>query len=387
MIIARSFSDPYVSNGKLVKIRTVIIRLLWFAVGLMLGVLVTLKTQSVSQPQPTVAGRVFLETNVNELISIREKTDAQARHAELVSFIWGPNGFPKEQPAKVEKAIADKRYSDVVNLKQIDRLTVNMEWGLTSTAYHFIPAQPNNKLIIYHGGHDGDFIVAKDLIAFFLKNGFAVIGMSMPLEGQNNHPVVELERIGKVQLTFHDQLKLLQMKSGHPVQLFLTPVAVVLNYTQPLGYDSVFMTGVSGGGWTTTMCAAVDPRITRSYPAAGTLPLHLREDRKRSNSAQRPADWGDYEQTIPELHSVANYLDLYVLGSLGEHRKQLQIINKHDPCCLGGEAFKAYEGVVNERVRSLGGGSFAVFLDTKNTQHSISEEAMSVILDDINSRR
>ncbi len=353
----------------------------------MLGVVVTLKTQSVSPPQATVAGRVFLETNVNELISIREKTDAQARQAELVSFIWGPDGFPKEQPAKIEKAIADKRYSDVPNLKQIDRLTVNMEWGLTSCAYHFIPARPNNKLIIYHAGHDGDFIVAKDLIAFFLKHGFAVIGMSMPLEGQNNHPVVELERIGKVQLTFHDQLKLLKMKSGHPVQLFLTPVAVVLNYTQPLGYESVFMTGVSGGGWTTTMCAAVDPRITRSYPAAGTLPLHLREDRKRFNSAQRPADWGDYEQTIPELHSVANYLDLYILGSLGEQRKQLQIINKNDPCCLGGEAFKAYEGVVNERVRSLGGGSFAVFLDTKNTQHSISDEAISVILDDINGRR
>lgn len=349
--------------------------------------LVTLKTQSELQPETAVAGKVFLDTNINDLISIREKNDAQARRDELVGFIWGANGLPKEQPAKVEKAIDDKRYADLPNLKQIDRLTVNMEWGLTSSAYHFIPAQGNNKLIIYHGGHDGDFIVAKDLISFFLKNGFAVIGMSMPLEGPNNHPVVELAHIGKVQLTFHDQLKLLQMKSGHPVQLFLTPVAVVLNYTQSFGYESTFMTGVSGGGWTTTMYAAVDPRITRSYPAAGTLPLHLREDRKRTNSAQRPADWGDYEQTIPELQSIVNYLDLYILGSVGEHRKQLQIINKNDPCCFGGEAFKAYEAVVNERVRGLGDGSFAVFLDTANTRHSVSDGAMKVILNDINSGR
>lgn len=349
--------------------------------------LVTLKTQSELQPETAVAGKVFLDTNINDLISIREKNDAQARRDELVGFIWGANGLPKEQPAKVEKAIDDKRYADLPNLKQIDRLTVNMEWGLTSSAYHFIPAQGNNKLIIYHGGHDGDFIVAKDLISFFLKNGFAVIGMSMPLEGPNNHPVVELAHIGKVQLTFHDQLKLLQMKSGHPVQLFLTPVAVVLNYTQSFGYESTFMTGVSGGGWTTTMYAAVDPRITRSYPAAGTLPLHLREDRKRTNSAQRPADWGDYEQTIPELQSIVNYLDLYILGSVGEHRKQLQIINKNDPCCFGGEAFKAYEAVVNERVRGLGDGSFAVFLDTENTRHSVSDGAMKVILNDINSGR
>ena len=370
------------------KIRTLIIRLLWFAIGLGLGVLlVTLKARSELDVQAPVAGRIFLDTNINDLISIRAPNDAQARRDELVSFIWGANGLPKEQPAKVEKAIDDKRYSDLPNLKQIDRLTVNMEWGLSSSAYHFIPAQGNNKLIIYHGGHDGDFIVAKDLISFFLQQGFAVIGMSMPLEGANNHPVVELEHVGKVELTFHDQLKLLKMKSGHPVQLFLTPVAVVLNYAQPLGYESIFMTGVSGGGWTTTMYSALDPRITRSYPAAGTLPLHLREDRKRTNSAQRPADWGDYEQTIPELQSIANYLDLYLLGSLGEHRKQLQIINKNDPCCFGGEAFKAYEGLLNDRVRSLGSGSFAVFLDTKNTKHSISGDAMNVILNDINSGR
>jgi pimeloyl-ACP methyl ester carboxylesterase len=175
------------------------------------------------------------------------------------------------------------------------------------------------------------------------------------------------------------------MKSGHPVQLLLTPVAVVLNYAQPLGYESVFMTGVSGGGWTTTVYAALDPRITRSYPAAGTLPLHLREDRNRTNSAQRPADWGDYEQTIPELHSIANYLDLYILSSLGGQRKQLQIVNLYDSSCFNGEAFRAFEDVVNERVRNLGGGSFEVFLDTNNRTHSISRDAMNVILQDINS--
>jgi hypothetical protein len=250
---------------------------------------------------------------------------------------------------------------------------------------HFVPSQANGKLLIYQGGHDGDFVVAKDLMAFFLKNGFAVIGLSMPLESPNNQPVVDLERVGKIQLTFHDQLKLLKMKAGHPVQLFLTPVTVALNYAQPLGYQSVYMTGVSGGGWTTTIYAALDPRITRSYPAAGSLPLHLREDRDRSNSAHRAADWGDYEQTIPELYAIANYLDLYMLSSLGEGRKQLQILNKYDPCCLAGESFRSYEGVVNERVRALGGGTFAVYLDTKNAHHSISSYAMDAILNDINS--
>ena len=354
--------------------------------GLSLGILITLTgRQLLLKPEPLVSARVSLDTNVNELISITNAEQAIAKRTELVNFIWGPHGLPKDVPASVDKGIADERYKDLSNLKQIDRLNVAMQWGLTSTAYHFIPTQSNGKLLIYHGGHDGDFIIAKDLIQFFVKNGFAVIALSMPLETPNNRPVVNLERIGKIQLTFHEQLKLLKMKAGHPVQVFLTPVAACLNYAEPLGYNAIYMAGLSGGGWTTTIYAALDPRIIRSYPVAGTLPLHLREDGRRTNTAQRGTDWGDYEQSIPELYAIANYLELYVLSSFGEGRKQLQILNKHDPCCMGGEAFRTYENVVNERVRASGSGSFAVYLDTKNTSHSVSPTALDVILNDINS--
>jgi hypothetical protein len=95
-----------------------------------------------------------------------------------IRLLWFAVGLPKEQPASVERAIQDERYADLENLKQIDRLTVNMEWGLTSTAYHFEPAHGNGKLIIYHGGHDGDFIVAKDLISFFHRRRKATLILS-----------------------------------------------------------------------------------------------------------------------------------------------------------------------------------------------------------------
>lgn len=367
-----------------VKGRNITVRLLWFVLGLTLGILVTRNLQWPLKSEALVSSEIFLNTDVNKLISIHNTDEATVKRAELVSFIWGPDGLPKDVPASVDKGIADERYKDLSNLKQIDRLNVTMQWGLTSTAYHFIPAVGNGKLLIYHGGHDGDFVVAKDLIEFFLKNGFALIALSMPLEAPNNRPVVDLERVGKIQLAFHEQLKLLKMKAGHPVQLFLTPVAACLNYAKPLGYNSVYMAGLSGGGWTTTIYAALDPRIIRSYPVAGTLPLHLRKDGKRSNTAQRGVDWGDYEQSIPELYTIANYLELYVLSSSGDGRKQLQILNKNDPCCMGGEDFRSYESVVNERVRASGNGSFAVYLDTKNTNHSISNTALDVIINDIN---
>ena len=359
------------------------VRLLWFALGVCVGILIVLKGNQWIRPQPTVSAKVFTDTNINDLITINTEDDVARKRSELVAFIWGPQGFPSGLPENVESNITDSRYSKIKNLKQIDRLTIPMDWGLASIGYHFIPVAGNNKLLIFHGGHDGDFFSGIEVIRSFVEKGFSVIALSMPLEDPNTRPVVELKRIGKIQLTFHDQLKLLEMKSGHPVQLFLTPIAVSLNYARNFKYDSVYMTGVSGGGWTTTLYAALDPRINRSYPAAGSLPLHLREDRDRTNTAHRSADWGDYEQTIPELYNIANYLELYILGSQGPHRKQLQILNVHDPCCYAGESAKTYEGVVNTKVQQLGGGSFAVFLDATNRHHSISSDAINVMLNDI----
>ena len=360
------------------------IRLLWLAVGISIGVLAVIVQSRLSlQPETSVTAKIFLDTNVNELITISNENDANLRRKELIAFIWGPQGLPTVLPDEIEQRITDPKYTGIKNLKEIERLTIPMEWGLTSTAYHFVPTNSNNKLLIFHGGHDGDFVSGIETISFFLEKGFSVIALSMPLEDPNSRPVVDLKRIGKIQLTFHDQLKLLTMKDGHPVQVFLTPIAVSLNYAQKFNYTSVYMTGVSGGGWTTTLYPALDPRITRSYPVAGSLPLHLREDRKRTNTAHRAADWGDYEQTIPELYAIANYLELYVLSSYGPHRKQLQILNKYDPCCLAGESFRTYEGVVNQRVQQLGSGQFAVFLDTTNTHHSISNDALKKMAEDI----
>ena len=365
--------------------KSVAIRLLWFAFGVSIGVLAIQYSHLFFFPEtPVSAERDPLENNIIGLIHIQNEHEATSIREELIGFIWGRQGLPANLPDRIDTDVADERYSSLRNLSQIDKLTILMEWGLTSTAYHFTPTNGNNKLLIYQQGHDGDFIRGIDTISFFLEHGFSVIALSMPLESPNNQPTINLKRIGRIELRFHEQLKLLEMKSGHPVQLFLTPISISLNYAQKFGYESVYMTGVSGGGWTTTVYAAIDPRITRSYPVAGSLPTHLRSGLQIRNTAQRPADWGDYEQTIPELYNIANYLDLYILGSHGHHRKQLQVLNKYDPCCFRGEAFRTYEQVLQERVESLGSGEFVVYLDTSHKTHKISEQALTLMMNDIN---
>ena len=93
---------------------------------------------------------------------------------------------------------------------------------------------------------------------------------------------------------------------------------MVLNeVTQGGAYQDVIMIGHSGGGWTTTLAAAIDPRIRLSFPVAGSLPLYLQEGPCGITA--------DYEQVVPSLYrDRASYLDLYVLGSVGAGRRQVQ---------------------------------------------------------------
>lgn len=70
-------------------------------------------------------------------------------------------------------------------------------------------------------------------------------------------------------------------------------------------YGRVHLLGLSGGGRTATLYAALDPRITTTVSVAGSLPLYLRTGESI----------GDIEQTLPELYAVAGQLDLYMLNA------------------------------------------------------------------------
>ena len=275
----------------------------------------------------------------------------------------------KVKPAKVEKNITDDRYAELssASLGQIDKLTIEMDYGLNSIVYHFVPKEANGKLFIYHQGHRGDFIQGKDTIKALLDKGYSAMAFSMPLLGMNNQPVVDLERFGKFHLVKHDHMKLLKS----PIRFFIEPIVVAINYGKSLGYEQVNMTGISGGGWTTTVCAAVDTRIKHSYPVAGTLPFYLRSDSQR--------DWGDYEQNMPDLYNIANYLELYVLGAFGKGRAQIQLLNKYDSCCFAGIKYRTYENTMREVMRSLGKGKFETFLDDSHKDHMISAESLKIV--------
>jgi hypothetical protein len=330
--------------------------------------------------QKTIENNKFVnQANVYSLIKIDSKLDIDQKRDFLIEYFWDVGSFQrvkdKSQLPEVEIKISDSSYKDFQNLKRIDRLTVEMEYGINSVSYLFIPEQSNEKLILYHQGHGGDFLLGKDTIQFFLDRNFTVLAMAMPLLGMNNQPVIEIDGLGEMKLISHKKLRLLEANNFNPMKLFLEPVQTNLNFLdKEYNFKRYSMIGLSGGGWTTVVYSAIDERISDSFSVGGSIPFYLRVDSR---------DMGDYEQTNIELYKNVNYLELYVLGAYGDGRKHVQIFNKNDPCCFSGNGYETYEFVIKDKISQLGKGNFQIFIDDTHTQHKISDHTLRLVYENI----
>ena len=331
--------------------------------------------------QKTIESNQFInQANVDYLIKIDSKSDIDQKRGFLTEFFWDVESLQhvkdKSQLQEVEYDISDSRYSDFQNLNRIDKLTVEMEYGINSISYLFIPEVSNEKLILYHQGHGGDFILGQDTIQFFLNRNFTVLASTMPLVGMNNQPVVEMDGLGQIKLISHDQLRLLEANNFNPMKIFLDPIRINLNFIE-MEYDfkQYSMIGLSGGGWTTVIYSAIDERISDSFSVAGSMPFYLRVNDR---------DIGDYEQTNIDLYQNVNYLELYVLSAYGEGRKHIQIFNKNDPCCFSGNGYETYEFIIKDKISQLGNGDFQVFVDDTHNEHKISDVVLDYIVKNIN---
>ncbi len=316
---------------------------------------------------------IYLKTNVSDLITLQQPRDIQTRRTAFIQHIWGKNTLPTDLPL-VTRDIQDPLIEPMENLERIDSLLFLQPFNISSVSYHFVPQRRNGEVVIYHAGSGADFRSDQHTIAFFVREGYDVIALSMPLNGLNNQPLLQHSRFGTIQLKHRAHLKYLENSTFNPVQLFLTPVVVNTNYALTQS-NTIHMVGLSGGGWTTTLSAAVDPRISHSYPVAGSLPIYLRSGVQ--------SNWGRYQDVLPTTYSIANYPELYILGSAGENRSQMQVLNKYDSCCFAGITYQTYESIVHERSATLSNGTFTVLLDDTHRGHMISDYALEQIAQDM----
>eukprot|EP00933_Yihiella_yeosuensis_P035499 TRINITY_DN29055_c0_g1_i1.p1 TRINITY_DN29055_c0_g1~~TRINITY_DN29055_c0_g1_i1.p1 ORF type:complete len:277 (+),score=34.50 TRINITY_DN29055_c0_g1_i1:80-832(+) len=110
------------------------------------------------------------------------------------------------------------------------------------------------------------------------------------------------------------------------------------------------MAGLSGGGWSTTFAAAMDPRIHASFPIAGSVPCAMRN----ATGLMPHQNWTgdddeDFEQSCMPLNHyngtfddkpgrraflACNYTCQYLLAGLEPQRFQVQILHEFDDCCF-----------------------------------------------------
>ncbi len=318
------------------------------------------------------------EFKPDELISINNKNDLEKKRKLLIDNLFGKNFDFKSLKPVIYRNFKDERYSNIKNLSRIDKLVHNMDFGINSIAYHFLPKNRIGKILIYHQGHRGDFILSKKEIQYFLSQGYDVLGVSMPLEGMNSKPVAYVKNHGYIKFDHHDKLTLLSNQLEHHwLNFFVEPIFSFNNYlTEELDYSKIIMAGISGGGWTTNIASAADSRIDYSFPISDSMPLSLVVGRI-----------GHYERFDETFYDKFNYLDLYILGSTGVKNKRMQvkIHNRFDPGLTTGDNWKHYLNSVKEKVNTIGGGNFDIYVDESHAEHKLSEQALNFISKKINS--
>lgn len=276
---------------------------------------------------------------IPKVVNVRTLGLVDTVRAELVAAIWSGGGLPGEGVTSREEDVASPFELPAALVARTDRLTIDMRdndgaFVMANQPFLWHPESPNGRLVVYHYGHSSDvWDVAgqKEYVLALLAEGYTVAGVQMPLGGVAGHnafpaPTPELNYL----------------------RFFLEPTVRLLN---ELGgdYDASFAAGFSGGGWATSVVAAIDPRVTRSAQVAGGIPLYM-------SFVDSSRDWEQFLPGVRDLPTPAfllDYQDLYVMAC-DRGRAQLQV-NIHGDHRGGFDRADTFVRDVMQVAEALGG--------------------------------
>lgn len=349
-----------------------------------------------AQPGPDISVRGELMGSGRAAVS-SFVADLQARRTHLLELLWGTDGLPQMPPDRViSDADSEPAWADVVgdpiffnqvralaDVARIDILRFDNPLGLSAVAWHVYPRAPNGRAFIYHHGHGGHWGtgVGFNVINRLTTEGFAVLAIGMPLTIPADRGWIYTPD-GQVltHLNNHNGFTAVETSGVNTLDWFVGNVSrAIAHLEREFGYNSIDMTGWSGGGWTTHLVAALDPRIRRSYPVAGSLP-----DDVQAIDPGLTEDPEDFEQ-LPARpwYSVTPWRTIYALGGLGADRRQVHILNAQDSCCSASNQREHKIGLYAAEIAvALGdAGSFGVRIDNVN-QHTVSSATLDFIVAD-----
>ena len=312
--------------------------------------------------------QLLAEVDFDQLIQVRDAAAVASKRAQLRDYIWGRDQpHSRSRPIQPPSAEALSYLGMAMGVPDLS-LVVDGRYGYRGEAFVWFAKTKSDCLFVYAQGHGKELLNAnhrneRQLLKEVLTGGCDILVVSMPLLGVTQKALRATTRFGPLVAQTHDDLAYLEADDFNPLSLFFVHIRAAIDELQSVGkYHRITMAGLSGGGWTTTVYAAIDPRVNASVSVAGSLPVMFRLLDQRND--------GDWEQRNGGLLKIADYLDLYVLGAAGNRRAEL-VYNYNDVCCFGGNAALAFEPALIRAVKRLN-GQVGVTVDDTSFGHAMS---------------
>lgn len=326
---------------------------------------------------------LYVVSNPLHHMTVSNAKQAIQKRTQLSNVIWGGE-TPSPPPITVFYP-GDKHHGEMAPA-YFGRAPATSQWFGFHMEHdiwarvHYSTFEGSQCLVIVNGGHNEGFFkhadVPRHLVPFFLipsvdelirslvAQPCDILLSSMPLQGEN------LFATSYTTLRDHDQIGALAVSSGTPLRYFVDPVLSSLNYVlSKRSYDKVISLGISGGGWTTTVLAAIEPRITHAYAIAGSVPLAFRD------TLPREGDWEQYNLQL-------DYLDLYAMSVAESGRRSFLFYNGKDSCCFKEGAVSPWAKPLSDALKEFP-GKFGVYMLYAAMEHAVPPVVANFILRDV----
>ena len=290
----------------------------------------------------TVLDRAYhIKTSPEGATRVRSNETAATERQILIDKIWPSGDFPTSSTIANKETgfVSDGTFDTSIytGLLKAEKWTIEVSRGFELIIYKLVPTgvRKNIAFVAPYGhtnfqqsGPNEDFFHQQLLDKKYdVYTGFMIVlgsnpnSDTPPYSTWNGHNNFKNEDGSGTELG---------------LAIFLEPWIVLNNHLATLSYNDLYMGGISGGGWTINWIAALDEKVTYSFPVAPSVPqeLEIGIDRDITYDYEQ----GHYDATSVELQLIYDqhsYMDLYLMATSNGRIQQMQT-KVNDSCCFFG---------------------------------------------------
>lgn len=323
------------------------------------------------------------------VITLSSPTDVTSRRAALINVMYGVSTLPTTL-AVVTQGVSNPYGSTLPNVARVDQYVASMSNGQTNISNLYLAASPNNRrLVILNMGHQETCVWPSfasqygttPMLQALLSAGYSIFAMNMPACGDSSSHIALFTSYGSAAM-----------------QYYLEPAAQAMNYWDThKSFSRYDFIGLSGGGWTGAVLAAVDPRVTVAVLVSGSMPGVEFCCWASPSGNQQDGSTGGSEGSWTPFYTISGYLDQYLMGALGPNRREVQVLNAGDDCCFGPAQWTAiysgnhggldwwsylasYWATLATAQHAVSPSRYALLVDRASTTHQISAWSQGIAM-------